>query len=347
MFSLQHLWTRTSAFTVLLAPVATLFVAAAWLRRQLYRRGALKTFAVPVPVIIVGNITAGGSGKTPLVIWLVNRLRELGYRPGVVSRGYGGRAQGSVAVGRDSSPGQVGDEPLLIHVKTAAPVVVDRDRVAAARALLTAHPEVDVIVADDGLQHYRLKRDIEIAVLDSAAGIGNGWPIPAGPLREPASRLDSVDAVVQVVRGAALPRAYPSLKTWRVDYQIGEAWPLNAPHEKKALAQLPQDGWVAATGIGRPQGFFDMLAARRIGFDPLAFPDHHAFRQDDLPATGRVLMTEKDAVKCLRFAGPDWWAVELEVTPEPGFVDWLVARLEKQKARTGAPKKGWDGTQTF
>lgn len=347
MFSLQHLWMRTSAFTVLLAPLAALFAAAAWLRRQLYRRGVLKTFGVPVPVIIVGNITAGGSGKTPLVIWLVNRLREQGYRPGVVSRGYGGAAKGSVAVGRDSSPADVGDEPLLIHVKTAAPVVVDRDRVAAARALLAAHPEVDVIVADDGLQHYRLQRDIEIAVLDSATGLGNGWPLPAGPLREPRNRLDSVDAVVQVVRGASSPRAYPSLKTWRVDYQIGEAWPLNAPNHKKSLTQLPQNGWLAATGIGRPQGFFDMLAAQHIRFDPLAFPDHHAFRRDDLPAGGRVLMTEKDAVKCLRFAGPDWWAVELEVTPEPGFVDWLVARLKQKKVRTGASEKGLDGTQAF
>jgi len=162
MFSFRHVWARTGVLTLLLSPLAALFAAVSGARRLAYRRGWLTPVAVGVPVIIVGNITVGGSGKTPLTIWLVNRLRARGHRPGVVSRGYGGAARGCVEVQADSPPAEVGDEPLLIHLKTAAPVVVGRDRVAAARTLLARHPGVDVIVADDGLQHYRLQRDIEL-----------------------------------------------------------------------------------------------------------------------------------------------------------------------------------------
>jgi len=328
MLSRQKLWARTSVLTVLLLPLSALFFAVSWLRRLAYRRGWLAAVAVGVPVVIVGNITAGGSGKTPLVIWLVNWLREQGYRPGVVSRGYGGAARGCVDVRPDSPPAQVGDEPLLIRVKTHAPVVVGRDRVAAARTLLARHPGVDVIVSDDGLQHYRLRRDIELAVIDAATGLGNGWPLPAGPLREPRSRLSSVDAVIQVVRGAAQPES-TGAATWRADYTAGPAWRLCAPLEKQALRDLPARDWLAVTGIGRPQGFFDMLQAEGVRFSPRAFADHHAFQPQELPADAAVLMTEKDAVKCLAFAGTDWWAVELDVAPETGFIDWLSARTKR------------------
>ena len=328
MLSRQKLWARTSVLTVLLLPLSALFFAVSWLRRLAYRRGWLAAVAVGVPVVIVGNITAGGSGKTPLVIWLVNWLREQGYRPGVVSRGYGGAARGCVDVRPDSPPAQVGDEPLLIRVKTHAPVVVGRDRVAAARTLLACHPGVDVIVSDDGLQHYRLRRDIELAVIDAATGLGNGWPLPAGPLREPRSRLSSVDAVIQVVRGAAQPES-TGAATWRADYTAGPAWRLCAPLEKQALRDLPARDWLAVTGIGRPQGFFDMLQAEGVRFSPRAFADHHAFQSQELPADAAVLMTEKDAVKCLAFAGTDWWAVELDVAPETGFIDWLSARTKR------------------
>jgi len=327
MLSRQNLWARTGVLTLLLLPFSFLFAAVSGLRRLAYRRGWLDSVAVGVPVIVVGNITAGGSGKTPLTIWLVNRLRAQGYRPGVVSRGYGGVAHGCVEVRPDSNPAQVGDEPLLIQLKTGAPVVVGRDRVAAARTLLARHPGVDVIVSDDGLQHYRLQRAIELAVVDAASGLGNGWPLPAGPLREPARRLASVDAVIQVVRGTAQPLQID--RAWRADYTTGQAYRLRVPREKSALADLPPRDWLAVTGIGRPQGFFDMLAAQGVRFAPRAFADHHAFRTQDLPAEGAVLMTEKDAVKCLGFAGADWWAVELDVTPEAGFIHWLDARLKQ------------------
>ena len=329
MFSLQHLWARTSVFTVLLSPLAILFAAVSGLRRLAYRRGWLASIAVGVPVIVVGNITAGGSGKTPLTIWLVNWLRTQGYRPGVLSRGYGGAARGCVEVQIDSLASDVGDEPLLIRFKTGAPVVVGRDRVAAARTLLASHPEVDVLVSDDGLQHYRLQRDIELAVVDAASGLGNAWPLPAGPLREPSRRLNQVDAVIQVVRGAAQPRADLPVTSWRADYTAGLAYRLRAPQATRPLRELPSQDWLAVTGIGRPQGFFDMLQAAGIRFRPRTFPDHHAFQPQDLPADGAVVMTEKDAVKCVTFAGTDWWAVQLEVAPEPELIDWLGARIKQ------------------
>lgn len=328
MLSPHTLWARTSVLTFFLLPLAAVFLTLAALRRLAYRRGWLTSVAVGVPVVIIGNITAGGSGKTPLVIWLVNWLHAQGYRPGVVSRGYGGTVRGCIEVQHDSAPSEVGDEPLLTRIKTGAPVVVGHDRVAAARTLLARHPGVDVIVSDDGLQHYRLKRDLELAVIDATSGLGNGWPLPAGPLREPRRRLGSVDAVIQVVRGAGQPRSFGPMMAWRADYTAGQAWRLSAPQQRRALHELPRHNWLAATGIGRPQGFFDMLAAKGLRFAPRAFPDHHAFRPTDLPAGGAVLMTEKDAVKCLSFAGADWWAVELNVAPEAGFIDWLGARIQ-------------------
>ena len=347
MFSLQHLWTRTGVFTLLLSPLAALFAAASWLRRLAYRRGWLTSVAVGVPVIIVGNITAGGSGKTPLVIWLVDWLQSRGYRPGVVSRGYGGTNRGCVEVQPDSPPARVGDEPLLIRIKTGAPVVVGRDRVAAARILLERHPGVDVIVSDDGLQHYRLQRDIELAVIDAATGLGNGWPLPAGPLREPAEppRQRGCGDPGRARRDAASRGSAGGRLACRLH---GRARPIAcARHWKKGAADLPPRNWLAATGIGRPQGFFDMLHAQGVRFSPRAFADHHVFRPQDLPADGAVLMTEKDAVKCLTFAGTDWWAVELDVAPETGFIDWLGARIETITTPGSAMKGGMYGNAMF
>lgn len=324
----ESVWARRGVLAVLLAPLALLFRGVTIVRRAAYRLGWLETRRVGVPVIVVGNITAGGSGKTPLVIWLVNRLQQRGYRPGVVSRGYGGSARDRVDVGRDSPAHLVGDEPLLIRTVADVPVVVGRDRVAAARMLIDRHA-VDIVVADDGLQHYRLHRDIELAVVDAAAGLGNGWPLPAGPLREPASRLKTVDAVIEVVRGSTPRRSDLPVPSWRVDYTAGVAWRLRAPHETRRLDALPSNDWLAVSGIGRPQGFFDMLEARGLRFTPRAFADHHAYRPGDLPGDRPVLMTEKDAVKCGGFAGSDWWAVSLDVAPETGFIDWLGARVKQ------------------
>ena len=296
------------------------------MRRLAYSRGWKSSFAVEVPVWVVGNITAGGSGKTPMVIWLVNWLVEQGLRPGVISRGYRGSAIGCVEVFADSDPTQVGDEPLLIHVKTQAPVVVGRDRLAAARMLLHRHPEVNILVSDDGLQHYRLQRQLEIAVVDASTGMGNGLPLPAGPLREPVSRLKTADAVVRVNRNEPSPRSLP-LPFYQAAFTLGKAYALCAPLRKTDANTLPTGPWLAITGIGHPQGFFSMLAKLGWSFKTQVFADHHHFVPSDIPNDVPIVMTEKDAVKCAAFARPDWWALELEVQPEPAFIEYLLTRL--------------------
>jgi tetraacyldisaccharide 4'-kinase len=323
VFRLQNHWLRRTPISLALLPLAAMFALLVGLRRAAYRLGLRRTHTVGVPLIVVGNITAGGSGKTPLVIWLVQYLQTLGYRPGVVSRGYGGSATATVPVQAASDPAAVGEEPLLIHAKTGAPVVVGRDRVDAARVLLARYPGIDCIVSDDGLQHYALHRDLELAVLDTATGLGNGLPLPAGPLREPASRLRSVDAVVAVMRddtrhpGTGFP----------VRFGPGRAYRLCDPARKLALAELPRDGWLALAGIGRPQGFFDMLTRLGWQFTTRVFADHHQYRAQDIPPAARVVMTEKDAVKCRRFAQPDWWAIELDVQPDPALLAFVADRL--------------------
>jgi tetraacyldisaccharide 4'-kinase len=328
---LQSHWLKLTPVSVMLLPLAGVFALIVWLRRRAYRYRVRPVYHVGVPVIVVGNITAGGSGKTPLVIWLVRHLHSLGYRPGVVSRGYGGSADRSCVVQADSDASVVGEEPLLIHYKTQAPVVIGRDRVDAARVLLARHPGIDLIVSDDGLQHYALHRDLELAVFDSMVGTGNGLPLPAGPLREPVSRLSSVDAVVSVMRGDEAK----SGTGFAVRFGLGRAYRLCDPATRVALADLPQTGWLALAGIGRPQGFFDMLTRLGWQFTARAFPDHHRYCPADIPSDARVVMTEKDAVKCLAFAHPDWWALELDVEPDAALMAFLADRLPRL---TGMPR---------
>ena len=317
---------RLTFLSVLLLPLAALFALVVRMRRSAYARGWKASYAVGVPVIVVGNITAGGSGKTPLVIWLVNWLLAQGLRPGVISRGYRGNAQGAVAVGADSLAAQVGDEPLLIYSKTQAPVVVGRDRVAAARTLLADHPEVNILVSDDGLQHYRLQRQLELAVVDAGTGFGNGLPLPAGPLREPVSRLHCVDAVIYVQRDVSIHDAPPG--SYRADYTLGHAYTLQNPAQKIPVTGMSRGPWLAVTGIGHPQGFFAMLTRLGWSFEQKIFPDHHAFHRGDIPRGTPVVMTEKDAVKCSAFAEPNWWALELEVQPEDKLIAWLSSRIQ-------------------
>jgi tetraacyldisaccharide 4'-kinase len=262
---------------------------------------------IPVPVVVVGNISIGGTGKTPFVIWLVEQLRQWGWSPGVVSRGYGGRAPSYPhRVTATDDPAVCGDEPLLIARRTGVPLFVDPDRRRAVAALL-AQGGVDIIVTDDGLQHYRLPRDFEICVVDGRRGLGNGWLLPAGPLRELPARLDAVGLVVVNGEGWSPPDSIPHLV---MKLALEDAWPL------RGGVPLPLFRWRgqkvhAVAGIGHPQRFFDALAAEGLLIEPHPFPDHHAFSAadldfgDDLP----VLMTEKDAMKCLDFAPAAAWAV--------------------------------------
>ncbi len=304
------------------------------LRRRLYQRGWRKRHSLPVPVIVVGNITAGGTGKTPLTIALVQRLREAGWKPGVASRGYG-REQASQPrwVQADTATALGGDEPVLIAWKTGVPVRVDADRVAAGRALVEAG--CDVIVCDDGLQHYRLARDIEIEVIDAQRRYGNGLLLPAGPLREPVTRAAACDFRVVNLGTASQEAAADNcgFGQWAMTLQINTAQPLPGGRSR-SLQQFAGQRVHAVAGIANPQRFFQMLRSRGIGVVPHAFADHHAYQRQDLQFGSElpVLMTEKDAVKCRGFA-TDWhYAVPLQADLPAAFWVALTDRLEKLRA---------------
>ncbi|WP_294994062.1 tetraacyldisaccharide 4'-kinase [uncultured Stenotrophomonas sp.] len=311
--------------------LAPLYAGVTALRRRAYRRGWRKHYTLPVPVIVVGNITAGGTGKTPLTIALVERLRAAGWKPGVASRGYGREdADTPLWVQADTPTAKGGDEPVLIAWKTGVPVRVDRDRVAAGRALIEAG--CDVIVCDDGLQHYRLARDIEIEVVDAQRRYGNGRMIPAGPLREPVSRASDCDfRVVNLGQAdeAAAAQAC-GFGQWPMALHIDNAQPL-AGGRARPLAYFKGQRVHAVAGIAHPQRFFDMLRARGIGVVPHAFADHQAYQPQDLSFGSQlpVLMTEKDAVKCRAF-GNDWhYAVPLRAELPAAFWVALTDRLDK------------------
>jgi tetraacyldisaccharide 4'-kinase len=313
----------------LLAPVYGAVVA---LRRGLYRRGWRKRHALPVPVIVVGNVTAGGTGKTPLTIALVDRLRDAGWKPGVASRGYG-REEAKVPRWVEASTPTAlgGDEPVLIAWKTGVPVRVDADRVAAGKALVEAG--CNIIVCDDGLQHYRLARDIEIEVVDAQRRYGNGRLIPAGPLREPAERARDCDfRVVNLGQASADPSALAScgFGEWAMQLHIDSAQPLTGGRAR-ALSHFRGQRVHAVAGIAHPQRFFDMLRAHGIGVVPHAFADHHAYQAADLRFGSElpVLMTEKDAVKCKAFANEWHFSVPLSADLPAAFWVNLLDRVDK------------------
>jgi tetraacyldisaccharide 4'-kinase len=315
-----------------LLPLALLFRAAAALRRVLYARAWLPAARMPVPVLVVGNITAGGTGKTPLVIWLAARLRAAGHRPGVISRGYGGRAAAPRAVDPDSDPAVVGDEPLLLARRTGCPVWIGRQRAPAAKALLAAHPEVDVLLCDDGLQHYALARDLEIAVLDGARGLGNGLPLPAGPLRESVGRLDRVDAIVLNGPGDRQAVQVPQFSMRLVGARFRNL--CDPGREEPAAFFSGRDVHVLA-GIGNPARFFQAVSALGVQARRRAFPDHHRFGPEDLPA-GCVIMTEKDAVKCAPFAHADVWMLPVDAEVDPGLETLILDSLESRHGQQTA-----------
>jgi len=306
------------------------------LRRTLYRRGVLASTRVGVPVVVVGNITVGGTGKTPLVIALASALAEQGRRPGIVSRGYGAAADAPRAVTPGDDPTEVGDEPLLLAA-SGVPVVVARDRVAAARALVATHPSCDVILADDGLQHYALARDVEIVVVDGTRGFGNGCLLPAGPLREPRSRVDAADAVVTLVTQDA-PRERATggsrgRRTTMTHVPVGLR-NLADPSCRVEPSVWPRGTVHAVAGTGNPRRFFDLLARMGIDAVPHAFPDHHAFVPADLDFAGAsaIVMTAKDAVKCARFDDARLHALDIRAVIDPALVALILERIDGRQA---------------
>lgn len=306
-----------------LLPLATLFFLLACLKRRLTRPQRL-----PVSVVVVGNITVGGAGKTPLTLWLAERLRERGRRPGIVSRGYGGNAALPRAVAADDSPAEVGDEPLLLARRSGVPVWVGRDRATASRALLATHPEVDLLLCDDGLQHHRLARDVELAVFDDR-GAGNGYLLPVGPLREPLARLRTVDAVV--CNGAVDPRLPTAVKRFDMRLRAGVFYRLGHPEQTCAPAQLAGRRLHALAGIGDPERFFRTLEALGLTFSRHPFADHHAYTAADLAfaadAASVLLMTEKDAVKCAGLTVGEAWVLPVEAELSPTLVDLILEKI--------------------
>lgn len=324
--ALDRYWYSRNPVALLLTPLSWLFCGLAGLRRWAYGAGLLPVSKVDVPVIVVGNVTVGGTGKTPFVIWLVERLRAAGWRPAVVSRGYGGRARHwPQPVHADSDPAQVGDEPVLLARRCCCPVTVGPDRVRAARDLVE-QGACDVIVSDDGLQHFALARDLEIAVVDGNRRFGNGHCLPAGPLREPVRRLEEVDFVV-----ANGPAA-------RLEYAMrlaGDTAQALAGGDTRTLESMVGSSVHAVAGIGDPRRFFSHL--RRFGLQLIEhpFPDHHHFQASDLDFGDGlpVLMTEKDAVKCSAFAKTNHWQVPvtaiLDPNLEPRLLDMLAQRAPR------------------
>ena len=308
-------------------PLEGIYRLVIWLRRGAYQYGFLRRRILPVPIIVVGNVTVGGSGKTPLTIALVEALRARGYQPGVVSRGYGGRRRHPCLLDATVDPPEVGDEPCLMR-DLGIPVAIGVDRVAASMLLHASG--CDVIVADDGLQHDRLARDLEICVMDGVRRAGNARLLPAGPLREPLSRLEQVD--FRVCNGGRAHAGEVPMKL-----ELSKVHHLFDGREQSLVAFRGKRVHAVA-GIGHPQRFFDSL--RDVGLDVMAHPfaDHHAFSADDLAFADDtpVLMTTKDAVKCRAFAHPHWWSVEVQAHLPECFFDAVVARIAHAASRAGA-----------
>ena len=319
-------WYSRGLLAWLLWPASLAFRFAAGTRRVLYRLRLLKSEHPGIPVIVVGNLTVGGSGKTPLVIWIAEFLKKKGWHPAIISRGYGARIDQPRAATIADEAADVGDEPILLARRSGCPVWVGADRVDVARALRAANPDVDVLILDDGLQHYRLRRDVEIAVLD-ARGFGNGFLLPAGPLREPKGRLKRVDAVVShgaAVQGYAMQLAGDTL------HRMTDA------AERRPVASFGAEKVHAVAGIGDPNRFFLHLTRLGMKVLPHPFPDHHAFTPQDLEfaADAPVVMTEKDAVKLRRSARPNWWVLPVSAQLDAAFGDWLSGRLDGFRRRS-------------
>ncbi|WP_217476841.1 tetraacyldisaccharide 4'-kinase [Stutzerimonas stutzeri] len=322
---LQRAWYEGHPALALLAPLEALYRRVVTARRKQFLSGTTDCYRAPVPVVVVGNVTVGGTGKTPLILWLIEHCRRRGLNVGVVSRGYGASpASHPWRVRVDDTAAEAGDEPLLIAQRTGVPVMIDPDRPRAVRALLAQEP-LDLILCDDGLQHYRLARDLELVLVDAVRGLGNRRCLPAGPLREPPERLESVDAVLFNGALADSPSGFAfALQPSRlIELATGDRWPLD---------HFPPGQQVhAVAGIGNPQRFFTTLEALHWRPIPHAFADHARYSPEQLSFSPELplVMTEKDAVKCRAFALPGWCYLQVQAEPSAAFVTWFDAQLDR------------------
>jgi tetraacyldisaccharide 4'-kinase len=320
---IERIWSGCSWLYLLLLPLSWLYGVTTWFIRACYSLGLRSAWCSPVPVVIVGNLTAGGNGKTPVVIWLVEQLQQRGYRVGVVSRGYGGKSDiYPLLLSNETTTAQAGDEPVLIFQRTGASVAVSPKRSAAIQELLKSH-DLDLIIADDGLQHYALQRDFELVVIDGVRRFGNGWWLPAGPMRERAGRLQSVDAVI-TNGGIAAVGEIPMQLVARQAVNL-------VTGERRPVEQLQHI--VAMAGIGHPPRFFATL--NLLGMKPEnehSFADHqyYSLAQLSLLTSGPqiLLMTEKDAVKCRALAQPNWWYLPVDAQLPPEQAERLLLKIQ-------------------
>jgi tetraacyldisaccharide 4'-kinase len=329
---LQKQWLTPTIWHIFLIPLSWIFNLISGVRKALYKTGCLKSYALSVPVIVVGNINVGGMGKTPLVIWLAEQLKLAGYQPGIISRGYGGSAKQVTEVFANSNPRQVGDEPVLIVKRTHCPMFVNANRLLAGQSLLNAHPECDVILSDDGLQHYRLQRDVEIVVVNSSAMQGSKlWLLPAGPMREKVDRLQTVDAIVDIGTASAfdfhLHGSLPPVFNMQLQGDVFES--LDDAKVKKPTSDFARKPLVALAGIGNPERFFNHLSSLGLQFERKVFADHHSFTVEDLAQfSGKtILMTEKDAVKCQALTITDAWYLPVTAAVMSPTKNSLIALL--------------------
>ncbi|NOQ13220.1 MAG: tetraacyldisaccharide 4'-kinase [Methyloprofundus sp.] len=318
---LNEVWYKDHFVGTWLMPLSFIFTDVVKFRRWMYKKGFKPVEKLPVPVIIVGNITLGGTGKTPLVIYIAQQLKAAGFNPGVISRGYGGQSETwPLKVTADSEALQVGDEPLLIAQQLDCPVAVGPVRADSARLLLDSEA-CDVIISDDGLQHYALHRDIEIVVIDGVRRFGNNFCLPSGPLREPQERIREVDFVI-CNGGEAEENEIPM--------QLEGAYAVNMQtQERKALIEFKALNCHAMAGIGNPQRFFNLLKQYGLDCQTDSFPDHYAYSEKDIHYKGAeaIFMTEKDAVKCLAFASEQHWFVPVRAKLESPFIENLISLL--------------------
>ena len=320
---IQQSWYSKSGLTMVLLPLSWLFCVLVQIRRLLYRLKIFRTSQLDVPVVVVGNLTVGGTGKTPLVIELANLLKKYDYRPGIISRGYGGKARTwPQQVRWDGDPTMVGDEAILIARRTRCPMAVGPDRVASAKALLK-YTDCNVIISDDGLQHYALGRDIEIAVVDGIRRYGNENCLPAGPLREPIKRLEQVN--FKITNGVVGPEEFS------MTYKAEKLRRADDPAVTLALSSLENQTVHAIAGIGNPQRFFDQLKDSGLDIIEHAFPDHYPFKREDLDfgEIQPILITEKDAVKCQRFYLHNVWYQPIKAVLDNQFTEQLLVMLER------------------
>lgn len=324
-------WYRESTATRLLAPLAWAYGALSAIRRALYRRGVLPAMQAGVPVVVIGNISVGGTGKTPLTIWLAHALAARGVRAGVVCRSYRGVARRAGRVSRDDDPAYFGDEAILLASRLDCPVYSGPHRGKAARMLHEENSAIDVIICDDGLQHYALAREVEIAAIDAARGVGNGRLLPAGPLREPPSRLASVDAIV-VNGDRERDPSFGDRPVFQMRLHGDTFRSVRDPSISSRATAFVGQRIAAIAGIGNPGRFFDTLRAHALEFTAYSFADHHRYAPHELRFDGHdiVLMTEKDAIKCQRFADRRMWVLPVEAVVSDDFATLVQDRIRQR-----------------